>query len=939
MKTPAAWELAVPNGDYDVTLSVGDAADNFDSTHRIRIEGQVAIASFVPSASEHFKLASARATVTDGRLTVDAVGGTNTKLDYVIVKSVETDTTPPAAPANVSASAGDGQVALSWNANTESDLAGYDVYRGTSLPVSTERDAAERLDAADEPRLHRPQRQQRDDLLLRGHGEGHVRQLRRSRRGQRDSAGGGRAPTLKFNFQPAGAPVPSGFTADTGAAYSDAAGQGWVREDSLSSASHVPLDISPNTRDRNLITDQSLDTMIHMQYPAAGTGTAVKTPAAWELKVPNGDYEVSMSVGDSDANFDSTHRIRVEGQVAIDSFVPTTGNRFKSATVQASVSDGRLTVDAVGGTNTKLDYVTVKSIGGGDTTPPAAPTGVSASAGDGQVALSWNANTESDLAGYDVYRSTSLPVGTGGTPLNGSTLTGTSYVDHNANNGTTYYYVVVAKDTSGNRATSSPVSGTPQGTPSLDKKINFQPAGAPVPSGFTADTGAAYSSTAGQGWVREDSLANASHTPLDITVNTRDRNVLSDQSIDTMIHMQYPASASGASVKTPAAWELKVPNGSYTVKVAVGDAAANYDSTHRIRIEGQVAISAFQPASDDRFATAKRTVNVADGLLTIDAVGGVNTKLDYVTVSSDVGGSRPSVTAVNPADGATGTFRDAPVTAEVDLPNVGDGIDPATLNSNTVHLTRSRDGAAVAANLNTTGGGDAIIVQPTANLDANTRYTFEVTNGLKDFSGAAFLPFDSSFTTGTATSGGGGSGDVAFQKVPLPTAQGQMFTSVAVGPDGKLYAATYDGLIYRFPIAGDGTTGNPEIINSIQTANGGTRTIIGLAFDPASTASAPILWVSHTEEAFNNGTDWTGKITRLSGPALGPSRTTSSACRARSATTSPTASRSAPTASSTSPRARAAPTEHPTAAGGCGPSTRSPPRSCGSTRPRSPRRR
>ena len=38
--------------------------------------------------------------------------------------------------------------------------------------------------------------------------------------------------------------------------------------------------------------------------------------------------------------------------------------------------------------------------------PPAAPTGLVATAGDGSVSLNWDDNTEPDLAGYNVYRST-----------------------------------------------------------------------------------------------------------------------------------------------------------------------------------------------------------------------------------------------------------------------------------------------------------------------------------------------------------------------------------------------------------------------------------------------------------------------------------------------------------------------------------------------------
>jgi len=41
-----------------------------------------------------------------------------------------------------------------------------------------------------------------------------------------------------------------------------------------------------------------------------------------------------------------------------------------------------------------------------DGTPPATPSGLTAAAGAGQVALDWADNAETDLAGYNVYRST-----------------------------------------------------------------------------------------------------------------------------------------------------------------------------------------------------------------------------------------------------------------------------------------------------------------------------------------------------------------------------------------------------------------------------------------------------------------------------------------------------------------------------------------------------
>ncbi len=85
-----------------------------------------------------------------------------------------------------------------------------------------------------------------------------------------------------------------------------------------------------------------------------------------------------------------------------------------------------------------------------DTTPPAAPTGLAATAGDGTVSLDWNNNSESDLAGYNVYRSTTS--GSGYAKINISLVTNSDYTDNTVTNGITYYYVVTAVDTSSNES-------------------------------------------------------------------------------------------------------------------------------------------------------------------------------------------------------------------------------------------------------------------------------------------------------------------------------------------------------------------------------------------------------------------------------------------------------------------------------------------------------
>jgi hypothetical protein len=230
---------------------------------------------------------------------------------------------------------------------------------------------------------------------------------------------------------------------------------------------------------------------------------------------------------------------------------------------------------------------------------------------------------------------------------------------------------------------------------------------------------------------------------------------------------------------------------------------------------------------------------------------------------------QPSIRYTNPSSGAVDVRRDAFGAAYVNLPNVGAGVKASTLTSSTVKLYRSSDTTktAVAANLNTTAAGDAIILQPKSLLAASTRYTFQVTSGVTDTSGAAFAAYTMSFTTGTQPTST--SSSIAFTKVSLSITAGHRFTGVTVGPDSRLYACTMDGAIFRYDVRSDGTLANVYQINSVKNGNGGaSRLITGIRFDPASTASNLILWVTHGDHTELNAPDWTGKLSRLSGTNL-----------------------------------------------------------------------
>ena len=88
--------------------------------------------------------------------------------------------------------------------------------------------------------------------------------------------------------------------------------------------------------------------------------------------------------------------------------------------------------------------------------PPAVPTGLAATPGDTQVALAWNAS--SGASSYNVKRATT----SGGPYTTVASPTSTTFTNTGLTNGTTYFYVVTAVNSSGESGASSQVSATPQ---------------------------------------------------------------------------------------------------------------------------------------------------------------------------------------------------------------------------------------------------------------------------------------------------------------------------------------------------------------------------------------------------------------------------------------------------------------------------------------------
>jgi DNA/RNA endonuclease G (NUC1)/fibronectin type 3 domain-containing protein len=112
--------------------------------------------------------------------------------------------------------------------------------------------------------------------------------------------------------------------------------------------------------------------------------------------------------------------------------------------------------------------------------PPAAPTGLAATAGTSHVALTWN--SVGGATSYNVKRSTST-----GTETTIASPGTNSFDDLTAVNGTPYFYVVSAVGAGGEGANSSEVTATPMAAPT---GLAATPGNAHVVLNWTAVTGA-----------------------------------------------------------------------------------------------------------------------------------------------------------------------------------------------------------------------------------------------------------------------------------------------------------------------------------------------------------------------------------------------------------------------------------------------------------------
>ena len=306
-QSPASWKIRVPNGTYDVSVTVGEAA--FHSrriAHSAQVEG-ISFHDRVPTTNETpFRTVTKSVVVSDGMLDLTFIGGENTKvvaITYVMTSPASDPGPTTAAPTTAAPTTAAPTTAAPTTAAPTTPAP------TTAAPTTAAPTTTAKVTTATVP----------DD------------------------------GSLRYSFGNTAPPAP--WKQADGSTYNGTSG--WMASDG-SSRQCGTRDINP---------DPVLDTFCHAttRYTqSGGDWTAIASPASWKVKVANGVYDVTVTVGEAKSHPSTVaHSVQAEGVPVHDRVSTTTATPFRTKTVTVKVTDGMLDLTFIGGSRTKIVSVVI----------------------------------------------------------------------------------------------------------------------------------------------------------------------------------------------------------------------------------------------------------------------------------------------------------------------------------------------------------------------------------------------------------------------------------------------------------------------------------------------------------------------------------------------------------------------------------------------------
>lgn len=254
----------------------------------------------------------------------------------------------------------------------------------------------------------------------------------------------------------------------------------WTEAGLVGNTNNATLSLSPDTGTYRVGNNFSVDIFVNTRGQNVVVVAAFLNYSPSLFEVVSIDNSGSIFTTEAENIIDNTN-----GKVKITRGIPTPGVNTTNGKVttlnirgkaDALPSSDNFTFDFTAGSTLESNVILNDGLGTDilsgvynarftlDGTPPPNVSGFTATAGDGQISLSWTNPTATDFAGVRILRKTgSYPA-----DYNDGTVvydnSGTSYINTGLTNGTTYYYKAFSRDAVLNYSSGAQASAIPRDT-------------------------------------------------------------------------------------------------------------------------------------------------------------------------------------------------------------------------------------------------------------------------------------------------------------------------------------------------------------------------------------------------------------------------------------------------------------------------------------------